>query len=178
MTGTDFRNNIAGVRALKIILVYDTAYGNTEKIARAIAGGMASAGEVRLIRADKAQANELKEADLIIIGSPTQGFRPLALVQKLLEEIPANSLKGIKAAAFDTRIAGEEAKGAGRLIAKIGGYAAPRIASALKKKGLDLIAEPEGFNVNDTKGPLGQGELERAAEWGKKIAESVKVKVP
>ncbi|MDD5700495.1 MAG: flavodoxin domain-containing protein [Dehalococcoidales bacterium] len=177
MTGTGFRNKFEEVRALKIILVYDTAYGNTEKIARAVADGMASTGEVRLVRADKIQVNELKGADLIMIGSPTQGFRPLAPVQKLLEDIPVNSLKGIKAAAFDTRIAGEEAKGAGRFIARIGGYAASRIAGALKRKGLDLIAEPEGFNVNDTKGPLGQGELERAAEWGKKVAASVKVKV-
>ncbi len=50
---------------------------------------------------------------------------------------------------------------------KMGGYAAPRIVEALKKKGGNLVVPPEGFLVKDREGPLKEGELERAATWAK-----------
>jgi hypothetical protein len=53
---------------------------------------------------------------------------------------------------------------------KMGGYAAPRIARALEKKGGNLAAPPEGFFVEDKEGPLKAGELERAAGWAKELA--------
>ena len=45
------------------------------------------------------------------------------------------------------------------------GYAAGRIANRLERKGGHLAAEPEGFIVEDSEGPLKKGELERAAIW-------------
>ena len=171
-----YPENIKGVRELKIIVIYDSAFGNTEKVARAIAGGLAAAGEVKVVRASEMGTGDLSGVNMIVIGSPTQGFRPLATVQDLLDNLP-ETLKGTKAAAFDTRIGGKDAKAAGRFVARLGGYAAARIAGSMKKKGLHLIAEPEGFLVNDSKGPLAQGELERAEEWGRKIAESAGVTV-
>ena len=53
------------------------------------------------------------------------------------------------------------------------GYAAKPIADRLEKKGGQLAVPPEGFYVTDTEGPLVEGELERAAEWARKIAASV-----
>jgi hypothetical protein len=50
-------------------------------------------------------------------------------------------------------------------VVKTGGYAAKRIANQLKRAGGSLIAPPEGFYVEDTEGPLKDGELERAANW-------------
>jgi flavodoxin I len=54
------------------------------------------------------------------------------------------------------------------------GYAAGRIARNLKGKGGTLVASPEGFFVTGTKGPLREGELERAAGWAKGILEGKK----
>jgi len=54
------------------------------------------------------------------------------------------------------------------------GYAAGRIARNLKGKGGNLIASPEGFLVTSTKGPLKEGELERAAGWAKGMLENKK----
>jgi hypothetical protein len=45
--------------------------------------------------------------------------------------------------------------------------AAERIAKALAKKGGRLVAELEGFIVEQKEGPLKQGELERASNWAK-----------
>ncbi len=52
--------------------------------------------------------------------------------------------------------------------------AAGRISGNLKGKGGTLMAFPEGFFVKGTKGPLKEGELERAADWAKGILERKK----
>ena len=60
------------------------------------------------------------------------------------------------------------------LLKDILGYAAGRIANRLERKGGYLAAEPEGFIVEDSEGPLKKGELERAAIWARRIIESKK----
>ena len=50
-----------------------------------------------------------------------------------------------------------------------GGYAASTIITALKKKGGNLLALPEGFLVTGEQGPLKEGELERAVAWARQI---------
>jgi flavodoxin I len=84
-------------------------------------------------------------------------------MQAFLDGVPADAFKNKKAATFDTR--------AKTKWVKIFGYAAPRLADALKKKGADLLAPGEAFFVTATKGPLVDGELERAAAWAKALAE-------
>jgi len=56
---------------MKTLIVYDSAYGNTEKVARAI--GDAVMGEVEVLRVGEVNSSELKIYDLLIFGSPTQG---------------------------------------------------------------------------------------------------------
>jgi hypothetical protein len=89
----------------------------------------------------------------------------MGAVQTFLMKAPATAIKGINVAAFDTRFAS--------IFAKIFGYAAGRIANPLKKKGGNLIVAPEGFFVEGTKGPLKEGELERAASWAGEVLKSV-----
>jgi flavodoxin I len=72
--------------------------------------------------------------------------------------------------AFDTRLSAREKNPALRLLLKTVGYAAGRIADSLAAKGGKLAAPPEGFIVEGREGPLREGELERAAAWGKTIA--------
>lgn len=154
---------------MKVIIVYDSAYGNTEKVARAIAGALKSQAEVELLRVSEAGAEKLKEAQLVVVGSPTQGFSPTKAIQALLNSLPANVLKGVSVAAFDTRMVLEDTKGFPRWMLRFAGFAAPRVAQALKKKGGILVAPPEGFIVMGKEGPLKDGEMERAAEWAKDL---------
>lgn len=153
---------------MKVLVIYDTVYGNTEKIAKAIAGAIA--GEVRVLRATETNPSDLKATDLFIVGSPTQGFRATRPIQTFIENIPSGALDPVSVAAFDTRMPeGDVGKGL-RFIMKMGGYAAPRIAEALKKKGGNLVVPPEGFFVVGKEGPLRDGEVERAASWAEAIA--------
>jgi flavodoxin len=151
---------------MKILVVFDSVFGNTEKVAQAIAANLGPAESVEIQRAGAVLPEQLTGAGLLVVGSPTRGFRPTEAVAELLKRIPSNALKGIRVAAFDTRFKADELDSAGvRFIVKTGGYAAKRIAEKLKRSGGNLIAPPEGFFVEDTEGPLKAGELERAASW-------------
>jgi len=151
---------------MKALIVYDSVYGNTEKIARAIAEAITPSGEVKVLGVGEANPSELASIDLLIVGSPTHAGRPTPAVQDLLNKVPKLSLQGINVAAFDTRITTK--------LVRVFGYAAGRIANNLKRKGGTLIASPVGFFVTGNKGPLKEGELERAAGWAKGFLESKK----
>lgn len=157
---------------MKTLIVYDSKYGNTEKIAKSIGDALTGdvlTGDVKVLRVDKVNLSELESINLCIIGSPTHGFRPSKPAQKFLDALSSNALKGIDVAAFDTRMPASEVAIGLRLLMKIGGYAAPRIAGVLEKKGGNLAVSPEGFLVKGREGPLKKEELERAASWAKKI---------
>ncbi len=151
---------------MKVLIVYDSFFGNTEKIAQAM--GAATGAEV--LRVGAVQPEKLMGLDALIVGSPTRAFRPSPATQSLLKGIPAGSLKGVKVAAFDTRIAPDDIKSPIlRALISFLGYAAAPIAKQLTKKGGALALPPEGFAVLGSEGPLKEGELERAAEWAKRV---------
>jgi flavodoxin len=144
---------------MKTLVIYDTLYGYTEKIARAI--GAAVEGEVKVVKVGEALADEVAAYDFIFVGSPTQGGRHTKALQAFLKEIPADALKNKQAAAFDTRMKS--------MWVKLFGWAANHIAEVLKEKGASMVAPGEGFLVKTGKGPLVDGEEERATAWAKKI---------
>jgi flavodoxin I len=147
---------------MKTLVVYDSLYGNTEKIAKAI--GDAVGGEVRVLSVGEAKPSELTTVDLLLVGSPTHGGRASPPMREFLDKVQARGLQGVKVAAFDTRLAN---KWAGII-----GFAAGRIAKSLRKKGGTLVLSPEAFYVEGTEGPLKEGELERAAAWARGIVQN------
>lgn len=150
---------------MKTGVVYGSMYGNTEKVARAIAGAITASDGVTALRAGEANPADMESAGLLIVGSPTQGGRATPAIQEFISKIPAGGLENVRVTAFDTRFSAQE-KGIGlRLLMGLLGYAAGRIANSLQAKGGSLAAPPEGFIVEDKEGPLKEGELERAAGW-------------
>ena len=156
---------------LKSVVIYDSLYGNTEKIARAIGDTLAEVGESAILQVGDAKMDMLAAVKLIIVGSPTQGFKPTDAIQAFLKAIPDDQLKGVKVAAFDTRFTPSDIASTPVLpfMVKIFGYAAEPIAKALQKKGGELAIAPEGFYVEGKEGPLVEGELERASAWARKL---------
>jgi len=157
---------------MKAMVVYDSAYGNTERIAQAMAQALGSPEEVVLVRASQVQPEQLAGLELLIVGSPTQGFRPLPAVKAFLKRIPQAGLKGVKVAGFDTRFPVSEIK-KNRLLTilvRIFGYAAKPISDRLETAGGECVAPPEGFYVGGVQGPLLENELERAADWARQIS--------
>jgi flavodoxin len=148
------------------LIVYDSVFGNTEKIAQAMQKSLASQGKVEMFRAADAKPEHLIGVGLLIVGSPTRAFRATPSVTQFINNIPLGALKGIKVASFDTRVSTIDINSRFlKVLAKVFGYAAKPIADNLVKKGGTLITQPEGFYVKDSEGPLKDGELERAGNW-------------
>jgi len=144
---------------MKTLVIYDTLYGCTEKIAKAI--GAAIESEVKVVKVGEADAAGLDSYDLIVVGSPTQGGRHTKDMQAFFKNVPADALKDKNVAAFDTRMKS--------WWVKVFGWAADHIADDLKDKGGNLLAPGEAFFVKGSKGPLVDGEEERAAAWAKTL---------
>jgi len=162
---------------MQAIVVYESHWGNTEAVARAIADGIGP--DARALATDEATPSVLVDADLVVAGAPVIAFslpragaetqlagdikapRPADLSHPLLrawlDTIPA--ARGWFAA-FETRIWWSPRGATGT------------IESRLMKAGYRRLAKAERFIVGGAYGPLKDGELERARSWGRSLGEA------
>jgi flavodoxin I len=136
--------------SMKVLVVYDSVKGNTEKIAKAIATALG----VEARRINTINPGDLKSLGLLVIGSPTYGGRPTQPVQAFLAGLAP---QGLSVSTFDTRIPAAWVK--------LFGFASDKMAKGLKSRGAVIVGQPAGFFVLKSEGPLKEGELERAASW-------------
>ncbi len=145
---------------MKAMVVYDSTWGNTEKIAQAIASGIGAG--TKALKASSSEAKDLNEVGLLVLGSPILAGRPSAAMQAYVNWLSGAGPKNLSVATFDTRLTAKWVK--------IFGRASERIAETMKRKGSTLKGNPEGFYVTGPNGPLADGETERAIEWGKALS--------
>jgi flavodoxin len=169
---------------MKAVVVYESLYGNTHAIAEAVAEGLREEVEVEVAAVGDSSAELISGADLLVVGGPTHvhGMSSKLSLKGAVDDavkkgrqapdVHGPPLKdwfdtigtagGRRAAAFDTRIDKP------RIIT---GSAAKGIAHRLRGHGYDVVGEAS-FLVGDMAGPLGDGELERAKEWGRTLVAS------
>jgi flavodoxin len=156
---------------MNALVVYDSVFGNTEKVAQAMGDALGSQAEVQTLRVSDAKPEHLAGLNVLVVGSPTRAFSPTPAIKSRLRGLPAKSLQGVRVAAFDTRAdVAEVGSAILTFMVSIFGYAAKPIGKGLVRKGGELAMPPEGFYVGGTEGPLKEGELERAADWARGIA--------
>jgi Flavodoxin len=178
---------------MHVVVLFESLFGNTREVAEAIADGARTAdptAEVDCVRVAEADLEMVGAADLLVVGGPThmRGMtsgmtRKMGLTaEEKVDEAEQHEIepraegpgvrdwfgdlpkaaKGSKAAAFDTRAD-----------ARMAGGAAHGIARRLRRHGYDLVAEPEGFIIEDTEGPLRAGEPDRARAWGASLVQQI-----
>lgn len=159
---------------MKALVVYDSVFGNTEKVAQTIGEALEEFGQVETRKVGDVEPAQLAGLDLLIVGSPTRAFSPTPDTKQFLSSIPAGSLQGVTVGAFDTRISMDDTDSVIlKFFVSIFGYAAKPIAKRLQRRGGEFAVPPEGFIVTGTEGPMKEGELARAAQWAKGIAGSL-----
>src|SRR5689334_21451194 len=89
---------------MKTLIVYDTQFGNTERVARAIAAAFQEHGSVQVGAVNDAGSLDLAGVDLLVVGGPTQQHGLSPTLRAWLDRFARNSLQGLAAAAFDTRV--------------------------------------------------------------------------
>ena len=153
---------------MNALVVYDSLFGNTERIAQAIGDALAAQADVEVRRAGDVKPEDLTGLDLLIVGTPTHGGRPSPATKTWLQSLAPNSLAGIKVAAFDTRIPSQGASWFLSLIVKIFGYAAQPLPRAWRRQAAPRSSSRKSA-VTGREGPLQDGELERATAWAQQI---------
>ena len=150
----------------KVIVAYESKYGNTKRVAKTIIEGMK---EVKGIEAD---LGELKEIDLdkipdydaILVGSPNHFRGPTRGIKKFVDKLGKLGLTGKLGAVFDTYVGGNFEKAVKKMEKRIN-EKVPR---------LKLVAPGLSIKVQGIKGPILEGELPKCKEFGNKIATQMK----
>jgi hypothetical protein len=163
---------------MKIVVVYESMFGNTQIVGEAISEGLGVLGEITSGNVDEISPETARDADLIVIGGPTHAhgmarmstrfpkvdnpkYLPslpgTTVLRSWLDQMPTGSGR---CATFDTRFDKP---------AWLTGSAAKQIAKRLKAKGMVVLAS-DSFFVEGSDGPLAEGERARATEWGHRLA--------
>lgn len=148
---------------MNVLIVYGSQFGNTRRLALAIADAIRPEQSVRVVAADEADSESGAAVDLLLFGTPTQIHGLRILGRPFLDHLEEHSFAGTAAAAFDTRLHGSPART---------GSASEGAARRLEAAGCRLVAPPESFLVDDMEGPLSIGELDRAAAWARAVADA------
>lgn len=146
---------------MKVLVLYHSQFGNTEKVARAIAAALESSNAVE-VRGTGEGIADLSAFDLSFVGGPTQGHSASPSLKAALKPLSAGSVLDARVAVFDTRF---------NIKRMLSGSAASWAAKTLKSAGAQIVAGPESFFVTREKEPvLEPGEVERAAAWALMVA--------
>ncbi|KQY25672.1 hypothetical protein ASD16_07195 [Cellulomonas sp. Root485] len=161
---------------MRALLVYESSFGNTARVAGAVWEGMFSeVQDVSLLEVGAAPTRLPDEVELLVVGAPTQAFGMSRPVTRADAQVQAGTAdrgptigvrewlatlerpgRPVRAATFDTRVRTPH----------LPGSAAAGASRVLRRTGFDIPTDPETFWVLGVKGPLRDGELERARSWG------------
>lgn len=168
---------------MSALVVYESMFGNTRKVAEAIARGL---GDAVVLPVSKATADTVAGADLLVVGGPTHmhtmsrpGSRemavrmaakpdsnlhpePLAAGPGLREWLAGLGRVEIEFAAFATR---------GSAPAAFTGRAAKAFHRRLRRHGAHPLDTPHSF-VIDKNNAIPSSELSRAELWGNQLADA------
>ena len=164
---------------MKAVVVYESLWGNTAAIARAIAEGIGP--EARAVSTAAATAAVMADADLIVAGAPVLAFSlPSDRMRENLRANPGRAptppdLSHPSMRSWLTALPEGHARSAGfetRIWWSPGG-ATGGIVRGLERAGYHSVAKAHRFVVTGAYGPLRDGELERARLWGAELAKAM-----
>ena len=159
----------------RVLVIYESMFGNTQRIAEAIADGLAT----EAVEVGSAPSRIPEDVELVVAGGPTHAFGmsrestredaakqgPLVSrtgVREWLDALEKPSHR-VQVATFDTHLDHPA------VIARMGSAAHP-LERRLRRLGMERAVRPEHFWVQDTTGPLREGEIERARQWGRELS--------
>jgi flavodoxin len=167
---------------MKVLVIYESMFGNTEQIARAVTAGLSEAVDAQLVEVADAPTEPDSEVALIVAGGPTHAFsmsRENTRADAISKGAPEGHQRfGLrewmaalpsgphteKMATFDTKV---------KTMRHLPGSAAKSAAKAAHRHGYESVSKAESFYVDDVDGPLLDGELDRARAWGQQLAASL-----
>lgn len=152
----------------KVVVVYDSLFGNTKTVAESIIEGMkqVSGMETTLSKPKEVDLKQITEYYAILVGSPNHMGGATMSIRRFIGKLGKMNLEGKLAAVFDTYAGGEFEKAVKRMEKQIN----------QKAPGLKLVTPGLSIKVEGLRGPIAEGELFKCKEFGVKIANQLKGK--
>jgi flavodoxin len=146
----------------KALVVYDSVYGNTEKVARALAKGLEDGGvDVDCVRVGAVKFDELSWYDLLVVGGPVHAWSASKPIKAFLERLKSvEGLSGKKAFVLDTKMSRS----------RLAGSAGGKIEGKLKSLGLAIVKPHASAVVKGREGPLEEGAEVTFKQLGAELA--------
>ena len=171
------------VQEPRALVVFESMFGNTEQVARAVADGLEAEGvPTRVVEVSAAPAALPPSVELLVVGAPTHAFslsRPKTRTEAVrqgadeskaaiglrewLETVRPPTDQPVHVAVYDTRAT---------KVRRLPAAAGPSAARLAKRRRFSRVDRPVAFLVDDLQGPLVDGEIDRATSWGRSLAAS------
>jgi len=150
----------------KVIVVYESKYGNTKLVAETIVEGMREVEGIETVVSEVKEVDpgKISDYDAILLGSPNHIGGPTRGIKKFIDTLGTIPLEGKLFAAFDTYLGKDFEKAAKKMERRI----------SEKVAGAKLAAPGLSIRVEGMKGPISEGELPKCKEFGNKIATQLK----
>lgn len=146
----------------KILVVYESKYGNTKRVAETIVKGMQCVDriEIALNEVKKIDRKAITSYDAIVFGGPTHFGGPTRNIKKFIDKLSSAPLDGKQFAVFDTYFKTDFEK------------ATKKMEQMMHEKAPAMKMTVPGLSikVEEMKGPIAQGELSKCEEFGARIA--------
>jgi menaquinone-dependent protoporphyrinogen IX oxidase len=157
---------------MKGIVVYDTSYGNTKTIAETIAETLKKSGvEADLFYVKDVKKLSAKDYNFLVLGSPTKFGTMSFTIKRFLGKVKSEEWMNKPFAAFDT----ENPENIERAQAENKEWsAAEKISEKLKDKKMNQLSPVLKAVVFGQKGPLKEGEIDRAKDYAEELAIKLK----
>ena len=163
------------------LVVFESMFGNTELVARAIAASLEEHGvPTSIMEVSQAPQEVPISVELLVVGAPTHAFslsrastraeavrqgadatRARTGLREWLAGAHQIGARTVKVAVFDTRVS---------KVSRLPAAAGPKAARMARSRQFLVVDKPNAFLVEDVHGPLASGELDRATAWGNALA--------
>lgn len=153
---------------MKGIVVYDTYYGNTKKVAEAIAEQIKAEGHEAELRSVRERNPSPPQGDFMFVGSPIRMAKVSGKTRRFVKKLDREAWRNKPIAVFATVMPPspeptDEKKKAQAQKWVFGG--APKLRDLAKARGLNVVDKVLHVPVKDTKGPLADNAAEQTKEY-------------
>jgi flavodoxin len=155
------------VKLVKVIVIYDTKYGNTKRVAELIAEGIGEIGGIKPAVNNFKEIKNLKDLnnyDVLLIGAPTHFGAPSKAIMKFIDRFAKIPLQGKGFTIFDTYLGNDFELGVKKIEQKI----------LEKLPSFHKIAPGLSVKVQGMKGPIIEEDIPKCKEFGQKISSLLK----
>ena len=149
----------------KVLIIYDTQFGNTRKLALEIVKGIQENENItcKVENGDGIETEDLSKYDAVIFGGPTRAFRATRRAMDAIKRAGQIGLDGKVVTTFGTYMMGKQSRGVKGMDKK------------LSKSAPGAIQIRPGFSakVDSVRGPISEEEIPRAHEFGRKLSQEI-----